>query len=106
MTIDFTGTAPPELASCLSTYLFHLSGMNRATAARMPGGARRPRAEALSRGPAARAARPRRARRTCAACDFPLKTKGLPRLGGDDAQWVISAWSAACVPLPATGRAI
>ncbi|HEF4741243.1 TPA: hypothetical protein SAO08_001051 [Burkholderia multivorans] len=37
------------------------------------------------------AARPPKAH----ACDFSLKTKGLPRLGGDDAQWVISAWSAA-----------
>ncbi|WP_196755193.1 hypothetical protein [Burkholderia multivorans] len=95
MTIDFTGTAQPELASCLSTYLFYLSGMNRATAVRVPTGARRLRVEALSRGAAACAARLRRARRTCTARAFPLKTKGLPRLGGDDAQWVISAWSAA-----------
>ncbi|MDS0790931.1 hypothetical protein NUV26_02105 [Burkholderia pseudomultivorans] len=34
MTIDFTGTAAPELASCLSAYLFCLLVVNRAESRR------------------------------------------------------------------------
>ncbi|KGC07252.1 hypothetical protein DM81_4226 [Burkholderia multivorans] len=78
MTIDFTGTAPPELASCLSAYLFYLSGMNRATLPRVPRGVRRPRAEALSRGPAACAARLRRARRRVLRATFRSKPRVYP----------------------------
>ncbi|WP_175896630.1 hypothetical protein [Burkholderia pseudomultivorans] len=50
MTIDFTGTAAPELASCLSAYLFCLSVVNRANSPRGREGKARPAATAVSGG--------------------------------------------------------